>query len=49
MKKNQNNTMELEILKTVVKRNKIKNTGESIDDMVSTLMKNGITLRSVNK
>lgn len=49
MKKKQNNNMELEIFKTVVKRNKIKNTGERIDDIVSTLIKNGITLRSANR
>lgn len=49
MKENQNCTMELEILKSVVKRNKIKNIGERIDDIVSALIKNGVTLRSVNK
>lgn len=46
MKKNQNNNIELMALKEVVKRNKIKNTGERIDDMVSVLMGKGITLRS---
>lgn len=46
MKRNRDNNMELTILKEVVKRNKIKNTGERIDDMVSILMHKGITLRS---
>lgn len=43
------NNVELKILKNVVKRNKIKNTGERIDDIVSVLMKKHITLHSGNK
>lgn len=49
MKKNQNNTMELKVLKEVVKRNKIKNTGDRIDDIVSILVKNNVVLHSANK
>lgn len=49
MKKNKNSTMELEVLKKVVRRNKIKNTGESIDDIVLTLIENGLILHSANK
>ena len=43
------NNVELKILKNVVKSNKIKNTGERIDDIVSVLMKKHITLHSGNK
>ncbi len=46
MRKKQNIDIELAALKEVVRRNKIKNTGERIDDMVSVLMKKGIKLRS---
>lgn len=46
MKRKQDNGVELAALKEVVKRNKLKNTGKRIDDMVSVLMEKGITLRS---
>lgn len=46
MKRKQDNSIELAVLKEVVKRNKLKNTGKRIDDMVSILMEKGITLPS---
>lgn len=43
-----NHTKEIDNLEKTVNRNKLKDTGENINTIISTLIKKGIKIRFIN-